>query len=199
MDNIEELKSKLEAITKQINEIESRSLNDNSLDVIIITSPDGVNKRIKKDMAPTYMKLIEQRQSIINQIRLSENNRKEEEPKKEDNIDYQIINRDPNFKKDSFQRINSEKTKLLTTTKDNIQYISAPFDYLRDNNKDTIVGKDEIKKGVSESRKRVQSNVKKRILVDDTKGFISSAAFIIITSVFITVMIFLVVGYIVFE
>lgn len=195
MDNLslEQLNIRLNEINKQIMDIENISNNPN-IETITITTFGNVNRIISKEKADEYMNLVEEKKRITNQINMLGNNKSIEK----DNPNYQIINRDARFKDGSFQRI--EGTSILPTTKGTIGNIEEPFKIMKEQNA-SLSTKDDLAKAVitgKENRKKID-NAKKRVLVPDSKGFISNAAFIIITSVFITVLIFLVVGFIVFR
>jgi len=193
--SLEQLNNRLEEINKQMDEIEKLSNNPN-VEVVTITASDGISKGISKEKLSIYMSLVEERQRIINQIRLLSN---QSEIERKDNLDYQIINRETHFKEGTFQKINGSNS-ILSTTKENIRFIEEPFRILREQNT-SISSRDDLSRGAgaARDRRRMKDNTKKRLLVDDTKGFISNAAFIIITSIFITVLIFLTVGIIVFK
>ena len=202
MDNnlsLEQLNNRLNEINKQIMDIENLSNNPN-IETVTITTFGNVNKKISKEKTYLYMNLIEEKQRITNQIKIHDNNKEKEDKQiDEDNSNYQIINRDAHFKDGSFHRVN-EKNSILSTTKGRVRYLEEPFKIMREQGSN-IGARDDLSKAVITGRENMRKieNAKKRVLVPDSKGFISNAAFIIITSVFITVLIFLVVGFIVFR
>ena len=116
-------------------------------------------------------------------------------------VSYQIINRAVKFKENTCQKVNESKSKFATIGKSTLENIKKPFDSLREKQNNYVTKKElwEMVNLLKEQNELLlnQNKALSRKLTNSS-GFVSTAAFIIVTSILITIAIFLVIGFIVF-
>ena len=85
-----------------------------------------------------------------------------------------LLNREPNFRNDTCQRISDKGVICENISKENIKRISIPFEELKKDNK-TISSTDDL--SIASSRVRERDRVRKRVLQRQKEG-----GFILISS-----------------
>lgn len=112
---------------------------------------------------------------------------------KEKHLDYRIVNRAVEFKKDTCQRISSITGKIGSVSKSVCDAIAKPFRYLRENVRDNA-RREELQNQIN--RIRTENLSKKRVLINpelakSRSGYVGSVALITASVLILSIIIFL--------
>lgn len=115
--------------------------------------------------------------------------------KKDEHLDYRIINRTANFKENTCHRIEEATTKIATVSKSFIDKIKAPFVRLRDAMANDVERQrliEEIKKVEQENREKIEAY--KRIRVKQNSGYVAFGSLLVVSTLALAAVIFTIIG-----
>ena len=190
---------------KRINELVAIIFNSRNDDLEEVRFREGVKQKVntaKGYVTITSKKVVSSLKENTKKVGIKVDGIKKSAKEKSKDVSYQIVNRTVKFKENTCQKVNEKKSKFASIGKNVLEKIRRPFDNLREKREDFVTKKDllEMVNLLKEQNQLLleQNKALTRKLVNNS-GFVSTAAFIIITSVLITIVIFLVVGFIVFR
>ena len=97
------------------------------------------------------------------------------------------------FNPNKVQKWNVEKNTIITTSKNHVDKLCEPFDYLRKNANDGYSDYQELTKASTIARKNALAKVK-RLELEKTAGYVTISTLTIIVTLVIGLVIFIAVG-----
>ena len=97
------------------------------------------------------------------------------------------------FNPNKVQKWNVEKNTIITTSRNHVDKLSEPFDYLRKNANDGYSNYQELIEANTIARKKAIAKVK-RLELEKTAGYVTISTLTIIITLVISIVIFITIG-----